>query len=141
MSLSSISKTLIRNMSSKTTQIISKNAPPAAASYSHAIKANGFIYVSGQIPYTKEGKPIEGDFKVKSDQVIKNVLEIIKDSNSKLENIVKCNIFLKDMNNFKEFNEVYSKYFNDYKPARSCVAVADLPLGVDVEMEVIAVEN
>lgn len=128
-------------MSNKVIPVVSKNAPPAAASYSHAIKANGFIYVSGQIPYTPDGKPIEGDIKDKADQVIKNALAIVEDSGSKLENIVKCNIFLKDMSNFGKFNEVYSKYFNAHKPARSCVAVADLPLGVDVEMEVIAVEN
>lgn len=128
-------------MSSKVTPVMSKNAPPAAASYSHAMKANGFIYVSGQIPYTPDGKPIEGDIQAKADQVIKNALAIVEDSNSKLENIVKVNIFLKDMSNFGKFNEVYSKYFNVHKPARSCVAVADLPLGVDVEMELIAVEN
>lgn len=135
------SKQILRQMSSKVTPVISKRAPPAAASYSHAIKANGFIYVSGQIPYTPDGKPIEGDIQAKADQVIKNALAIVEDSNSKLENIVKVNIFLKDMNNFGKFNEVYSKYFNDHKPARSCVAVAELPLGVDVEMELIAVEN
>lgn len=136
-----LSKSFTRTMSSKVTPVISANAPPAAASYSHAIKANGFVYVSGQIPYTADGKPVEGDIQAKADQVIKNALAIVEDSNSKLENIVKVNIFLKDMNNFGKFNEVYSKYFNAHKPARSCVAVADLPLGVDVEMEVIAVEN
>ncbi|KAG0669063.1 Protein mmf1, mitochondrial [Pichia californica] len=130
-----------RNMSSKVTPVISKNAPPAAASYSHAIKANGFIYVSGQIPYTPDGKPVTGDIKAKADQALKNALAIVEDSNSKLENIVKVNIFLKDMSNFAPFNEVYSKYFNAHKPARSCVAVADLPLGVDLEVELVAVEN
>lgn len=139
--LSSFGRQFTRAMSSKVTPVISKNAPPAAASYSHAIKANGFIYVSGQIPYTPDGKPIEGDIQAKADQVIKNALAIVEDSNSKLENIVKVNVFLKDMSNFGKFNEVYSKYFNAHKPARSCVAVADLPLGVEVEMEVIAVEN
>lgn len=122
-------------------QVISANAPPAAASYSHAIKANGFIYVSGQIPYTKENKPIEGTFQEKSDQVIKNALAILEDANSNLESIVKVNVFLTDMGNFAKFNEVYSKYFNAHKPARSCVAVSALPLGVEVEMEVVAVEK
>lgn len=130
-----------RAMSTKVTPVISANAPPAAASYSHAIKANGFIYVSGQIPYTTENKLVDGDFQARSEQVIKNALSIVKDSNSQLENIVKVNIFLTDMNNFGKFNEIYAKYFNAHKPARSCVAVKELPLGVDVEMEVIAVEN
>ncbi|CDK25012.1 unnamed protein product [Kuraishia capsulata CBS 1993] len=122
-------------------QVSSKNAPPAAASYSHAVKANGFIYVSGQIPFTAEGKPVEGQIGDRADQVIKNVLAILKDSNSSLERIVKVNIFLTDMGNFGAFNEVYAKYFSVHKPARSCVAVAALPLGVDVEMEVVALEN
>lgn len=128
-------------MSSTITPVISTKAPPAAASYSHAIKANGFIYVSGQIPYTIEGKPIEGDIKEKADQVIKNCLGVLADSNSELEKIVKVNVFLTDMTNFGKFNEVYSKYFSAHKPARSCVAVKELPLGVEVEMEVIAVEK
>ncbi|ODV93591.1 hypothetical protein PACTADRAFT_51376 [Pachysolen tannophilus NRRL Y-2460] len=127
-------------MSSTLTPVIAKNAPPAAASYSHAIKANGFIYVSGQIPYTIENKPVQGPFQDKAEQVINNVLNILKESNSSLEKIVKVNIFLTDMNNFSDFNNVYSKFFNSHKPARSCVAVKELPLGVDLEMEVIAVE-
>lgn len=137
----SIAKQFHRTMSSKVTPINSKNAPPAAACYSHAIRANGFVYVSGQIPYTPDGKPIEGDIKAKADQVLKNALAIVEDSNSKLENIVKVNVFLKDMANFAKFNEVYSTYFNAHKPARSCVAVVDLPLGVDLEVELVAVEN
>ncbi|KAH3658786.1 hypothetical protein OGATHE_006512 [Ogataea polymorpha] len=128
-------------MSSTLTPVISTNAPPAAASYSHAIKANGTIYVSGQIPFTPEGKRVEGTFQEKSDRVIQNVLGVLKDSNSSLEKIVKVTVFLTDMENFGAFNEVYSKYFNTHKPARSCVAVKQLPLGVEVEMEVVALEN
>lgn len=123
------------------TPVISTNAPPAAASYSHAIKTNGFVYVSGQIPYTIEGKPVEGDIQAKAHQVIKNVAGVLHDSNSDLNHIVKATIFLTDMSNFGKFNEVYSQYFNVHKPARSCVAVKELPLGVEVEMEVIAVEK
>ncbi|KAG7809708.1 hypothetical protein KL924_002670 [Ogataea haglerorum] len=128
-------------MSSTLTPVISTNAPPAAASYSHAIKANGTIYVSGQIPFTPEGKRVEGTFQEKSDRVIQNVLGVLKDSNSSLEKIVKVTVFLTDMENFGAFNEVYSKYFSSHKPARSCVAVKQLPLGVEVEMEVVALEN
>ena len=125
---------------SKLTPVISANAPPAAASYSHAMKVNNLIYVSGQIPYTKDNKPVEGSISDKAEQVIQNVQNILKDSNSDLNRIVKVNIFLADMNNFAEFNKVYAKYFNVHKPARSCVAVAALPLGVDLEIEVIATE-
>lgn len=131
----------LRMSSTKITPVISTKAPPAAASYSHAIKTNGFIYVSGQIPYTIEGKPVEGDLQAKSHQVIKNVAGVLEDCNSDLNHIVKSTIFLTDMANFGKFNEVYSQYFNTHKPARSCVAVKELPLGVEVEMEVIAVEK
>lgn len=126
---------------SKLTPVITKNAPPAAASYSHAMKANNFIYVSGQIPYTPDNKPIEGSIADKAEQVIQNVKNILIESNSDLDHIVKTNIFLADMGNFAEFNKVYAKYFSVHKPARSCVAVQALPLGVDLEMEVIAVEK
>lgn len=128
-------------LSSKVTPVSSTRAPPAAASYSHAIKANGFVFVSGQIPFTVDGKPVNGDFKAKSEQVIQNVLGIVEDSNSSLENIIKCNIYLSDISKFGEFNEVYAKYFNSHKPARSCVAVKELPLGVPLEMEVVALEK
>ncbi|CDR43738.1 CYFA0S12e03774g1_1 [Cyberlindnera fabianii] len=129
-----------RNMST-ITPVATKNAPPAAASYSQAIKVNGFIYVSGQVPLTPEGKAVEGKFPERADRVIQNVKAILEEANSGLNKIVKINVFLTDMAKFAEFNTVYAKYFNEHKPARSCVAVRELPLGVDVEMEAVAVEN
>ncbi|CEP21695.1 Protein MMF1, mitochondrial AltName: Full=Maintenance of mitochondrial function 1; AltName: Full=Isoleucine biosynthesis and maintenance of intact mitochondria 1; Flags: Precursor [Cyberlindnera jadinii] len=129
-----------RNMST-ITPIATKNAPPAAASYSQAIKANNFIYVSGQIPYTPEGKPVEGTISDRAEQCIQNVKSILEAAGSGLDKTVKINVFLADMNDFAAFNVVYAKHFNTHKPARSCVAVKALPLGVDVEIEAIAVEN
>ncbi|KAL3231010.1 Protein HMF1 [Nakaseomyces bracarensis] len=123
------------------TPVITKNAPPAAASYSHAMKANNFIYVSGQIPYTPDNKPVEGSIADKAEQVIQNVKSILVESNSDMDKIVKVNVFLANMDYFAEFNKVYAKYFSVHKPARSCVAVNALPLGVDLEMEVVAVEK
>ncbi|CCD22413.1 isoleucine biosynthesis protein MMF1 NDAI_0A02550 [Naumovozyma dairenensis CBS 421] len=123
------------------TPVTTKLAPPAAASYSQAMKANNFVYVSGQIPYTPENKPVEGSISDKAEQVFQNVRNILEASNSSLDKIVKVNVFLADINNFKEFNGVYAKYFNTHKPARSCVAVKALPLNVDLEVEVIAVEK
>ncbi|KAM3126480.1 Protein mmf1, mitochondrial [Candidozyma auris] len=119
-------------------------APPPAASYSQAIKVNGFVYVSGQIPYTPENKPLAGNPTIaeQAEQVIQNVKNILEASNSSLKHIVKANVFLTDMDTqFAEFNGVYGKYFNEHKPARSCVAVKALPLGVPLEMEVVAVEK
>lgn len=77
----------------------------------------------------------------KAEQVIQNVKNILEEANSGLNKIVKVNVFLADINDFAEFNGVYGKYFNSHKPARSCVAVKSLPLNVDLEMEVIAVEK
>lgn len=123
------------------TPVATKNAPPAAASYSQAMKANNLIFVSGQIPYTPENKPVEGSIADKAEQVFKNVRNILEASDSSFDRVIKVNVFLADINNFAEFNKVYAKYFSTHKPARSCVAVAALPLNVDLEMEVIATEN
>lgn len=104
----------------------------------------GFIYVSGQIPYTAQNKPLEGNptIQEQAEQVIQNVSNILEASNSSLKHVVKSNVFLTDMKEqFGAFNEVYGKYFNEHKPARSCVAVKELPLGVQLEMEVIAIEK
>lgn len=128
-------------MASKLVSVHSSQAPPAAASYSHAIKANGFIYVSGQVPFTPAGQLVDGDFQARAKQVIENVGGILNDANSDFKHIVKVNVFLTNMGDFAKFNEIYSQYFNEHKPARSCVAVRELPLGVDVEMEVVAVEK
>lgn len=125
----------------KLTPINAKGAPSAAASYSHAMKAGDFIYLSGQIALTPDNKLVEGSITDKAEQVIQNIKTVLEASNSSLERIVKVNIFLADINYFAEFNQVYAKYFNVHKPARSCVAVAALPLGADLEVEVVAVEN
>ncbi|EGW35237.1 uncharacterized protein SPAPADRAFT_58442 [Spathaspora passalidarum NRRL Y-27907] len=133
-----------KRSNSTITPVRTSQAPPPAASYSQAIKVNGFIYVSGQIPYTPDNKPLpEGaTLAEQAEQVIQNVSNILEASNSSLNHIVKANIFLTDMQaQFGEFNQVYAKYFSEHKPARSCVAVKELPLGVPLEMEVVAVER
>lgn len=104
----------------------------------------GFIYVSGQIPYTPQNKPLseKPTIEEQAEQILQNVSNILEASNSSLNHIVKNTVFLTDMTTqFAPFNSVYSKYFNEHKPARSCVAVKQLPLGVDIEMECIAVEK
>ena len=123
------------------TPINPPGAPAAAASYSLAVKAGDFIYLSGQVPLTPDNKLLKGSISEQAEQVIQNINTVLAASNSSLERIVKVNIFLADINNFAEFNQVYAKYFSEHKPARSCVAVAALPLGADLEIEVVAVEN
>ncbi|RKP29243.1 YjgF-like protein [Metschnikowia bicuspidata] len=126
------------------TPVKTADAPPPAASYSQAIRANGFVYVSGQIPYTADNKPLQKDATIaqQAEQVIQNVSNILDAANSSLKHVIKANVFLTAMpTQFAEFNSVYTKYFNEHKPARSCVAVKQLPLGVALEMEVVAIEQ
>ncbi|KAH3672886.1 hypothetical protein WICPIJ_009997 [Wickerhamomyces pijperi] len=123
------------------TPVATKNAPPAAASYSQAIKANNFVYVSGQVPFTPEGKAVTGSISEQAEQVFSNLKAILEEAGSGLDRAVKVNVFLTDINDFAEFNVVYAKYFNVHKPARSCVAVKALPLGAALEVEAIALEN
>ncbi|KAM9911533.1 hypothetical protein OXX69_003428 [Metschnikowia pulcherrima] len=125
-------------------QLMSTFTSNYSNSAARTILTLGFIYVSGQIPYTHENKPLPGNPTIaeQAEQVIQNVKNILEASNSSLQHIVKANIFLTDMDTqFAEFNGVYGKYFSEHKPARSCVAVKQLPLGVDLEMEVVAVDK
>lgn len=104
----------------------------------------GFVYVSGQIPLTPDGKmmPASSSIAEQAEQVMQNVSNVLEAANSSMKHVVKANVFLTDMDTqFADFNTVYSKYFTDYKAARSCVAVKQLPLGVAMEMDVIAVEK
>lgn len=102
----------------------------------------GFVYVSGQIPYTPENKPLENPtIAQQAERVLENVKAVLEASNSSLDLVVKNTVFLTDMDQFAEFNSVYVKYFTTHKPARSCVAVKQLPLGVPLEMESIAIEK
>ncbi|CAN3352807.1 protein Mmf1p, mitochondrial [Diutina catenulata] len=129
---------------SKITPVQTANAPPPAASYSQAVKVNGFVYVSGQIPLTPDGKNLEKEnasTAEKTEQVIQNVKNVLEAANSDLAHVVKCTCFLADMDQFAEFNEVYAKHFGATKPSRSCVAVKQLPLGCTVEIEVVAIEK
>ncbi|SMN19942.1 similar to Saccharomyces cerevisiae YIL051C MMF1 Mitochondrial protein required for transamination of isoleucine but not of valine or leucine [Maudiozyma saulgeensis] len=128
-------------MAVKLTPINASNAPAPAAPYSHAMKAGDFIYLSGQVALTPDNKQLGGPIGQRATQIFENIKTVLADCNSSLERIVKVNIFLTDINDFAEFNKVYGSYFNTHKPARSCVAVAALPLGETVEVEVVAVEN
>ena len=118
--------------------IETKNAPSAIGPYSQAIVAGGFIFTSGQIPLVPEtGLIIEGGIKEQTIQVIKNIEAILLSANSSIQRVVKTTCYLKNIDDFAEFNAVYSKYFTS-KPARSCVEVAAIPKNALVEVEVIA---
>lgn len=119
--------------------IATMQAPAAIGPYSQAIKANGFVFASGQIPIDPAtGNVIAGNVAEQTERVLKNVSEILKASGSKLEKVVKTTVFLKNMTDFATMNEVYSKFFTGAPPARSTVEVARLPKDVLVEIEVVA---
>lgn len=119
--------------------ISSPDAPAAIGPYSHAVEANGFVFVSGQLPILPSaGKIVATDITGQTDQVIKNIMAILKAADCTLENIVKNTVFLADISYFAAMNEVYKQYFKADCPARSAFAIKDLPLGSLVEIETIA---
>ena len=117
------------------------NAPASIGPYSQAIKLGNILMTSGQIPINPENGEIAGtDIKQQTEQVMKNIEAVLEASGSSFENVMKTTCFLKSMDDFAAFNEVYAKYFVN-KPARSCVAVQKLPKDVLCEVEVIAAVN
>jgi len=122
------------------TVVSSDRAPQAIGPYSQAIKANGFLFVSGQIPLDSiTGQIVSGGIEVQTCQVLTNLQAILEKEGLSFTNVVKTTVFLKDMDDFTVMNKTYSKYFTDEPPARACVQVAKLPRDVSVEIEVIAV--
>lgn len=122
--------------------IYTNQAPEPVGPYSQAVRVGDFLFCSGQIPIKPENNEIvRGSVSEQAQQALKNVKNFLESQNLELSNVVKTMVFLTDMSKFSEFNEVYSEFFNASKPARSCVAVKELPKGVDVEVEVIAAYN
>ena len=120
--------------------IHTENAPAAIGPYSQAVKAGNLLFVSGQVPFVPETMEIvEGDVKAQTAQSLKNLQAILKEAGADFSNGVKTTVFIKDMNEFAQINEVYAEYFGENKPARACVEVARLPKDVKVEIELIAV--
>ena len=117
------------------------NAPAAIGPYSQGQKHCQLIFTSGQIPFTPEGVLVEGGVTEQSEQAMKNLAAVIEAGGGDLSTVIKCTVFIKDMNDFGAINEVYAKHFGDHKPARSCVEVARLPKDVLVEIEAIAVQK
>ncbi len=119
--------------------IATTNAPAAIGPYSQAIEYNGMVYASGQIPVNPATGEVESDnIEGQADQSLKNVGAILKEAGLDYSDVIKTTCFLADIADFAKFNEVYSRYFKEEAPARSCVAVKDLPKGVLCEVEVIA---
>ncbi|HEY6250779.1 MAG TPA: RidA family protein [Candidatus Angelobacter sp.] len=117
------------------------NAPKAIGPYSQAIKANGFVFVSGQVAFDPAtGNLISGGIQQQAEQVMKNLSAILEAAGSGWDKVVKTSVFLKNMSEFAQMNEVYGKFFKTVPPARSTVEVARLPRDVSVEIDVIALQ-
>jgi len=122
------------------TQIHTNDAPAAIGPYSQAIRAGHTVYLSGQIPLDPvSGEVVDGDFADRCRRVFDNLAAVARASGASLENVVKLNVFLTDLDRFAEVNEIMSGYFSEPYPARAAVEVAALPKGVDVEMDAVLV--
>jgi len=115
-------------------------APKAIGPYSQAIQAGNFLFLSGQIPLDpKTGELVKGDIRKQTQQVLENIKGVLESQKLGMENVVKVTIFLKDIGNFNQVNEVYATYFPSSPPARSTVEVAKLPRDTDIEIEALAI--
>lgn len=119
--------------------IVAIKAPAAAGPYSQAVKAGSFVFCSGQIPLTSQGELIAGDIKAQTRQALKNLQAVLEAAGLSIENVVKTTVYLSDIQNFAEFNEVYAEFFKKDLPARSVCESPHLPKGVMVEIEAVAV--
>jgi 2-iminobutanoate/2-iminopropanoate deaminase len=116
-------------------------APDAVGPYSQAVEVNGTLYISGQIPLDpKTGAIVDGGIAAHTTQVMENIGAILREAGYGFEDVVKSTCLLSDMANFKAMNEVYARYYPDNQPARAAFAVKELPLGVLIEIETIAVK-
>lgn len=121
--------------------IATKNAPAAIGPYSQAVEVNGTLYISGQVPLNPETMQVaEGGIKEQTQQVMKNIGAILDAAGYSFSDVVKSTCLLSDMANFKAMNEVYGQFYIENQPARAAFAVKELPLGVLIEIETVAVK-
>ncbi len=118
--------------------IQTEKAPKAVGPYSQAIVSNGFIFCSGQIGIDPKTNELVEGLEAQTHQVLKNLTEVLKASNSSLDHVVKTTIYLADINDYAKMNEIYGQYFSDHKPARAAFAVAHLPKDALIEIEAVA---
>lgn len=119
--------------------IVSEKAPKAVGAYAQAVKAQGFVFLSGQIPLDPStGELVQGDIATQTRRVLDNLKAVLEGAGTELSKVVKATIYLIDMNDFAVVNQTYAEYFPDAKPARATVAVAALPRGSKVEIDMIA---
>jgi 2-iminobutanoate/2-iminopropanoate deaminase len=118
------------------------NAPKAIGPYSQAIKANGLVFASGQIPLDPETMQIvEGGIREQTERVLTNLSAVLRAAGTSLDKVVKTTVFLADLSDFTEMNETYGRFFGEAAPARSTVEVSRLPRDVKIEIDVIALAD
>lgn len=118
--------------------ISTDQAPAAIGPYSQAIQVGSLLFTSGQIPLGLDGQLVQGGIEEQTHQVFRNLSAVLAAAGASFQDVVKATVFIKDMNQFGQVNEIYASYFGDHKPARSTVEVARLPKDVFVEIELIA---
>lgn len=126
------------------TILFSDKAPKPVGPYSQAVEFDlhkKLIYTSGQVGINTEGKFVSGDIKEQTKQTLENLKNILEDNDSSMENVIRTTVYLRDMNDFSDMNEIYNTYFKNSLPARSTIAVLGLPLDARVEIDVISFKN
>jgi len=117
----------------------SANAPKAIGPYSQAIKANGFVYTSGQTPLDPAtGEMVQGAFEDQVHQVFRNLEAVLTAAGSSFGKVVKATVYVTDLANFQKLNTIYASYFGDHKPARTTIQASGLPKGAQVEIDLVA---
>jgi 2-iminobutanoate/2-iminopropanoate deaminase len=120
--------------------VASKQAPKAIGPYSQAVKANWFVFTSGQIALDPaSGNLVDGDFSAQARRVFENLKAVLTEAHTDFSRVVKATVYLTDLGDFQTLNTIYAEYFGDHKPARTTVGVAQLPRGSKVEIDLIAV--
>ncbi|SDM22796.1 Rid family detoxifying hydrolase [Halarsenatibacter silvermanii] len=119
-------------------EIAAEESPAAVGPYSQGVTFENHVFVSGQLPLKPEGGMVSGDIADQAEQCLENIEKILSEAGANFDDVLKARIFLDDLDDFDEVNEVYRKFFSEPYPARSCVEVARLPKGAGLEIEVLA---
>jgi 2-iminobutanoate/2-iminopropanoate deaminase len=119
--------------------VATDDAPKAIGPYSQAVKANGLVFTSGQIPLDPStGNLVEGDFATQAHRVLRNLEAILRQSGSGFDRVLKATVYVVDLGNFQTLNTIYAEYFGAHKPARTTVEVKGLPKGAELEIDLVA---
>ena len=125
-------------MSHSMQYVKTNEAPQAIGSYSQAVKMGNYLWTSGQIPLKADGSMVEGGIVEQTHQVFQNLQAVLNEAGASFQDVVKATVFIQNMNQFAQVNDIYASYFGDHKPARSTVQVARLPKDALIEIELVA---